>query len=103
MPLKVAGNTDSQGRPAYNQWLSLQSAQAVRDYLVALVDCSSTQRRINKRLSMRSLRHCYCFFVATVCAVKSGAAVPKAVGKPDTVASSDNMTVSSPSVPVSIS
>jgi OOP family OmpA-OmpF porin len=33
--LQVAGHTDAQGDPAYNQWLSLQRAQAVRDYLVA--------------------------------------------------------------------
>ena len=33
--LQVAGHTDSQGDAAYNQWLSLQRAQTVRDYLVA--------------------------------------------------------------------
>jgi len=33
--LQVAGHTDAQGDPAYNQWLSLQRAQTVRDYLVA--------------------------------------------------------------------
>ena len=33
--LEVAGHTDAQGDPAYNQWLSLQRAQTVRDYLVA--------------------------------------------------------------------
>jgi OOP family OmpA-OmpF porin len=33
--LQVAGHTDAQGDPVYNQWLSLQRAQAVRDYLVA--------------------------------------------------------------------
>lgn len=33
--LHVAGHTDAQGDPAYNQWLSLQRAEAVRDYLVA--------------------------------------------------------------------
>lgn len=32
--LEVAGHTDSRGDPAYNQWLSLQRAQTVRDYLV---------------------------------------------------------------------
>ncbi len=32
--LEVAGHTDSQGDPVYNQWLSQQRAQAVRDYLV---------------------------------------------------------------------
>ncbi|HHH44242.1 MAG TPA: hypothetical protein ENK49_08900, partial [Gammaproteobacteria bacterium] len=32
--LEVAGHTDSQGNPVYNQWLSQQRAQAVRDYLV---------------------------------------------------------------------
>ncbi len=35
LPLQVAGHTDAQGDPAYNQWLSLQRAQTVRDYLVA--------------------------------------------------------------------
>ena len=33
--LEVAGHTDAQGDPAYNQWLSLKRAEAVRDYLVA--------------------------------------------------------------------
>jgi len=32
--LEVAGHTDSQGNAAYNQWLSQQRAQAVRDYLI---------------------------------------------------------------------
>ncbi|MGB5727956.1 MAG: hypothetical protein WBM52_12175, partial [Thiogranum sp.] len=36
MPLVVAGNTTRRVRPAYKQWLSLQCAQAVRDYLVEL-------------------------------------------------------------------
>ncbi len=35
MRLEVAGHTDSQGDPAYNQWLSLKRAEAVRDYIVA--------------------------------------------------------------------
>jgi len=33
--LEVAGHTDAQGDPAYNQWLSLKRAEAVRDYMVA--------------------------------------------------------------------
>ena len=33
--LEVAGHTDAQGDPTYNQWLSLQRAEAVMDYLVA--------------------------------------------------------------------
>jgi outer membrane protein OmpA-like peptidoglycan-associated protein len=33
--LEVAGHTDAQGDPAYNQWLSLKRAEAVRDYIVA--------------------------------------------------------------------
>ena len=32
---EVAGHTDSQGNPAYNQWLSQQRARAVRDYLIS--------------------------------------------------------------------
>ncbi|MFQ5643390.1 MAG: OmpA family protein [Thiogranum sp.] len=32
--LEVAGHTDSQGNPVYNQWLSQLRAQAVRDYLI---------------------------------------------------------------------
>ena len=34
MHLEVAGHTDSQGDPSYNQWLSLKRAETVRDYLV---------------------------------------------------------------------
>ena len=34
MHLEVAGHTDSQGDPSYNQWLSLKRAEIVRDYLV---------------------------------------------------------------------
>ena len=33
--LEVAGHTDATGDPSYNQWLSLQRAEAVREYLVA--------------------------------------------------------------------
>ena len=33
--LEVAGHTDTQGDPSYNQWLSRQRAETVRDYLVA--------------------------------------------------------------------
>ena len=33
--LEVAGHTDATGDPSYNQWLSMQRAEAVRDYLVA--------------------------------------------------------------------
>ena len=33
--LEIAGHTDSQGDPAYNQWLSEQRAGAVKDYLVS--------------------------------------------------------------------
>ena len=33
--LEVAGHTDTQGDPSYNQWLSRQRAENVRDYLVA--------------------------------------------------------------------
>jgi outer membrane protein OmpA-like peptidoglycan-associated protein len=33
--LEVAGHTDSQGNAAYNQWLSQQRAQAVREYLIS--------------------------------------------------------------------
>jgi outer membrane protein OmpA-like peptidoglycan-associated protein len=73
--LQVAGHTDTQGDPAYNQWLSLQRAQAVRDYLVAQgVDpahigavgyggqrpiAANTTReglRMNRRVELRSLR-----------------------------------------------
>ncbi len=32
--LEVAGHTDTQGNPAYNQWLSQQRAASVMDYLV---------------------------------------------------------------------
>jgi outer membrane protein OmpA-like peptidoglycan-associated protein len=32
--LEVAGHTDAQGNPAYNQWLSQQRAGSVRDYLI---------------------------------------------------------------------
>lgn len=32
--LEVAGHTDTQGNPAYNQWLSQQRATSVMDYLV---------------------------------------------------------------------
>jgi OOP family OmpA-OmpF porin len=35
MRLEVAGHTDATGDPSYNQWLSMQRAEAVRDYLVA--------------------------------------------------------------------
>ena len=34
MHLEVAGHTDSQGDPSYNQWLSLKRAEIVRDYLI---------------------------------------------------------------------
>ncbi len=33
--LQVAGHTDATGDPSYNQWLSMQRAEAVMDYLVA--------------------------------------------------------------------
>jgi len=33
--LEVAGHTDATGDPTYNQWLSMQRAEVVRDYLVA--------------------------------------------------------------------
>jgi OOP family OmpA-OmpF porin len=33
--LEVAGHTDATGDPTYNQGLSMQRAEAVRDYLVA--------------------------------------------------------------------
>jgi OOP family OmpA-OmpF porin len=33
--LQVAGHTDATGDPAYNQWLSMQRAEAVMNYLVA--------------------------------------------------------------------
>ncbi len=32
--LEIAGHTDTQGKPAYNQWLSQQRAATVMDYLV---------------------------------------------------------------------
>jgi OOP family OmpA-OmpF porin len=35
LKLEVAGHTDAQGDPAYNQWLSELRARSVRDYLVA--------------------------------------------------------------------
>ncbi len=33
--LEVAGHTDATGDPSYNQWLSMQRAEAVREFLVA--------------------------------------------------------------------
>jgi OmpA-OmpF porin, OOP family len=34
--IKITGHTDSSGKPAYNQKLSVKRAEAVRDYLISL-------------------------------------------------------------------
>lgn len=75
LTLEVAGHTDAQGDAAYNQWLSLQRAEAVRDYLVAkgvdpknigavgyggqrpVADNSTKEGlKLNRRVELRSLR-----------------------------------------------
>jgi OOP family OmpA-OmpF porin len=73
--LQVAGHTNAKADPAHNQWLSLQRAQAVRDYLVAqgvdpahigavgygsqrpIADNTTREgQRMNQRIELRSLR-----------------------------------------------
>jgi len=73
--LQVAGHTGAQGDPAHNQWLSLQRAQTVRDYLVAqgvdarhigavgyggqrpITDSATSEgQQANQRIEIRSLR-----------------------------------------------
>jgi len=73
--LQVVGRTDAQGDTARNQWLSLQRAQTVRDYLVAqgvdarhigavgyggqrpIADSATSEgQQTNQRVEIRSLR-----------------------------------------------
>jgi OOP family OmpA-OmpF porin len=73
---QVAAHTDARGDPAHNQWLSLQRAQTVRDYLVAkgvdarhigavgyggqrqpVADSATSEgQQTNQRVEIRSLR-----------------------------------------------
>lgn len=73
--LEVAGHTDAEGDPAYNQWLSLQRAEAVMDYLVEqgmnprhigatgyggqrpIADNSTSEgQQVNRRVELRRLQ-----------------------------------------------